>query len=67
MPRIGCNDGPQVYREWLGIKYVHPWIKVKRCISYRCKPSEVKTIRKTRLLKDTTYTTLSIDEHVKCK
>ena len=66
MQGIRCDDGPQVYREWLGIKYVNPWIKVKRCISYKCNPSEVKNIIRPKLLKDTRSTTCTIDEHVKC-
>ena len=67
MPGIGCNDGPHVYREWLGIQYVNPWIKVKRCISYGCKASEVKKIKKTKALKDSENTKCTLDEHVKCK
>ena len=62
---IGCNDGPQVYHEWLGIEIVDPWIMVKRCIN--CKPSEVKKITKHKLRRDTGYTTYIVDEHVKCK
>ena len=66
MPGIRCNDGPHVYREWLGIKYVDPWIKVKRCISYRCKPLEVKKITKPKSLGHTKNTMYTVDEHVKC-
>ena len=65
MPGIGCSDGPQVYHEWLGIEFVDPWIKVKRCIN--CKPSEVKKITKHKLRRDTGYTTYIVDKHVKCK
>ena len=66
MPGIRCNDGPHVYREWLGIKYVDPWIKVKRCISYRCKPLEVKKITKLKSLTHTKITMCTVDQHVKC-
>ena len=66
MPGITCNDGPQVYREWLGIKYVNPWIKVKKCISYGCKSSEVKKITKKILLRDTSYFMYTVNQHVKC-
>ena len=62
---IGCNDGPQVYHEWLGIEIVDPWIMVKRCIN--CKPSEVTKITKVKLRRDTGNTTYIVDEHVKCK
>ena len=66
MQGIRCDDGPQVYREWLGIQFVDPWIKVKRCISYRCKPSKVNKITKPKSLKDMRYTTCTVNEHVKC-
>ena len=67
MPGIKCVDGPQVYREWLGIQFADPWIKVKRCISYNCKPSEVKKITKSKSLRDTKITMYTVDQHVKCK
>ena len=67
MPGIGCNDGPHVYREWLGSQFVDPWIKVKRCISYRCKPSEEKKIAKLKISKDTSKMMFKVDQHVKCK
>ena len=63
---IRCDDGPQVYREWLGRQFVDPWIKVEKCISYRCKPSEVKKITKRKSLKDSSNTTCTVDQHVKC-
>ena len=65
MPGIRCVDGPQVYHEWLGIQIVDPWIKVKRCISYKCKPS-VKKITKQKERKDLSNTTFTVDQHVNC-
>ena len=67
MPAIRCNHGPQVYREWLDKQYVDPWIKVKRCINYRCKPSEVKKITKLKRRRDTRLATYTVDQHVNCK
>ena len=61
-----CNDGPQAYREWLGGDFVDPWIKVKRCISYRCKPSEVKKLTQAKLRKDSLKIINTVDHHVKC-
>ena len=66
MPGIRCVDGPQVYHEWLGIQIVDPWIKVKRCISYKCKPSEVKRITKSKSHKHTKITMSTVDQHVNC-
>ena len=66
MPGIRCNDGPHVYREWLGSQFVDPWIKVKRCISYRCKPSEVKKIKKSKSLKYLSNTKYTVIQHVNC-
>ena len=65
MPGIKCVDGPQVYREWLGSQFVDPWIKVERCISYRCIPSKMK-ITKQKSLKETGKTMCTVDQHVNC-
>ena len=62
---IKCNDGPQVYREWLGIQYVNPWINVKRCINYRCKPS-VKKLRKVTPVKRTGLSIITVIQHINC-
>ena len=66
MPGIRCDDGPQVFREWLGRQFVDPWIKVERCISYKCKPL-VKKFTKGKLRKNTLRTIITVDDHVKCK
>ena len=65
---IRCKDGPHVFEKWLGVRFDKPWIKLKKCISHRCKPSVEKEIVKVKLDRNTgKYERVNATEHVKCR